>query len=101
MKLLSSLRSRIFLASALLAVLCIGVAIYLVNVRVTEEAERTLEREIVATAAQVDQLRADAHRDLHADGATHRRRCRKLKAAVDTERSADGAGHRATATRTS
>ncbi len=28
MKMLSSLRSRIFLASALLAVLCIGVAIY-------------------------------------------------------------------------
>ena len=44
MTLLSSLRSRIFLASALLAVLCIGVAIYLVNVRVTAEAERTLTR---------------------------------------------------------
>jgi signal transduction histidine kinase len=48
-----------FLASALLAVLCIGMAIYLVSVRVTEEAERTLEREIIATGAQVDQLRAD------------------------------------------
>lgn len=59
MKLLSSLGSRIFLGSALLAMLCIGVAIYLVNERVTEEAERTLEREIVATAAQVDQLRAE------------------------------------------
>ena len=35
---LSSLRGRIFLASALLAVLSIGVAIYLVNVRVTREA---------------------------------------------------------------
>src|SRR5215208_6379157 len=57
MTLLSSLRSRIFLASALLAVLCIGVAIYLVNVRVTGEAERTLEREMVATAALVDNLR--------------------------------------------
>ena len=59
MRVLSSLRSRIFLASALLAVLCIGVAISLVNVTVTQEAERTLEREIIATAAQVDQLRAD------------------------------------------
>ena len=57
MKLLSSLRSRIFLASAMLAVLCIGVAIYLVNVRVTEEAERTLQREIVAAAGLVDNLR--------------------------------------------
>jgi signal transduction histidine kinase len=59
MKVLSSLRRRIFLASALLAVLCIGVAIFLVNVLVTQEAERTLEREIVATAAQIDQLRAE------------------------------------------
>ncbi len=59
MKMLSSLRSRIFLASALLAVLSIGVAIYLVNRTVTGEAERTLEREIVATGAQIDQLRAE------------------------------------------
>jgi signal transduction histidine kinase len=59
MKMLSSLRSRIFLASALLAVLCIGVAIYLVNATVTAEAERTLEREIIATGAQIDQLRAE------------------------------------------
>ena len=44
MKLLSSLQSRIFLASALLAMLCIVIAVYLVNQRVTEEAERTLER---------------------------------------------------------
>src|SRR3989442_6888201 len=59
MKILSSLRSRIFLASAVLAVLCIGMAIYLVGARVTEEAEATLEREIVSTAAQVDHLRTE------------------------------------------
>jgi len=59
MKVLSSLRSRMFLASAVLAVLCIGMAIYLVSARVTEAAETTLEREIIGTAAQVDQLRAD------------------------------------------
>ena len=59
MKLLSSLRSRIFLASAWLAVLCIGVAIYLVNVYVTREAERTIERDIIATGAEIDQLRAE------------------------------------------
>jgi signal transduction histidine kinase len=59
MKVLSSLRSRMFLASAALAVLCIGTAMYLVSVRATEEAERTLEREIIATGAKVDQLRAD------------------------------------------
>jgi len=59
MRILSSIRGRIFLASALLAVLCIAVAISLVNVTVTKEAERTLEREIIATGAQVDQLRAE------------------------------------------
>src|SRR5262249_60546290 len=83
MKLLSSLRSRIFLASAVLAILCIAVAIYLVSQRVTEEAERTLEREIVTTAAQVDQLRAERTQTftlmarLIAD-------LPKLKAAIDT-----------------
>jgi len=56
---LSSLRSRIFLACATLAVLCIAIAIALVNVRVTQEAERTLEREMLAAGAQIDQLRAE------------------------------------------
>src|SRR5262245_25275892 len=64
MKILSSLRSRIFLASAVLAVLCIGMAIYLVSARVTEEAERTLERQIIGTGAQVDQLRAERTKTL-------------------------------------
>jgi signal transduction histidine kinase len=53
----SSLRSRIFLTSALLAVLSIGAAIYVVNVRVTRQAESALQREIVATGVLVDQLR--------------------------------------------
>jgi signal transduction histidine kinase len=80
---LSSLRSRIFLSSAALAILCIGVALYLVNVQVTREAERTLEREIVATGAQIDQLRAERTRTftlmahLIAD-------LPKLKSAIDT-----------------
>ena len=83
MKILSSLRSRIFLASAFLAVLCIIAALYVVNVRVTQEAERTLEREIVATGAQIDQLRAERSQTftlmarLIAD-------LPKLKAAIDT-----------------
>ena len=42
MTLVSSLRGRIFLASALLAVLSIGAAIYVVNQRVTREAERLI-----------------------------------------------------------
>lgn len=83
MTLLSSLRSRIFLACAVLAVICIAIAIALVNVRVTQEAERTLEREIVATGAQIDQLRAERSQNftvmarLIAD-------LPKLKAAIDT-----------------
>ncbi|HZT75276.1 MAG TPA: ATP-binding protein [Vicinamibacterales bacterium] len=83
MTLLSSLRSRIFLACALLVVLCIAIAIALVNVRVTQEAERTLEREMLAAAAQIDQLRAERSQNftvmarLIAD-------LPKLKAAIDT-----------------
>src|ERR1700737_683064 len=82
MTILASLRGRIFLASALLAVFAIGVAIYLVNIRVTGEAERTLQREIDSTAALVDQLSTR-------DAQTFTQMARfiadapKLKAAVD------------------
>lgn len=57
MTLVSSLRGRIFLASALLTVLSIGAAIYVVNQRVTREAESALQREVSATGALVEQLR--------------------------------------------
>ena len=83
MRLFSSLRSRIFLASAVLAVLSIGVALYVVNGRVTREAERTLQRQVAATGTLVDQLRATrtqtftAMAQLVADSP-------KFKAAVDT-----------------
>jgi signal transduction histidine kinase len=58
MTVFSSLRSRIFLTTALLAVLSIAVAIYLVNRRVTRETEAALQRDILSTGALVDQLRA-------------------------------------------
>jgi signal transduction histidine kinase len=73
-----------FLASAVLAVLCIATAIYIVNRQVTVEAERTLEREIITTSAQVDQLRAERAQNftlmarLIAD-------LPKLKAAIETD----------------
>jgi signal transduction histidine kinase len=54
-KLLSSLTNRIFLASAALAVLSIGVAIAIVNVRVTREAEGELERGLEEAARLVEQ----------------------------------------------
>jgi signal transduction histidine kinase len=83
MRLLSSLRSRIFLASALLAVLSIAAAIYLVSVRVTGELEAALHRQMTSTRSLVEQLRTDRTRTftmmarLIADAP-------KLKAAVDT-----------------
>jgi len=55
--LLSSLRGRIFLGSALLAVLSCGVALLVVNRRVANEGERSLQREILVAGAIVDQLR--------------------------------------------
>lgn len=78
-----SLRGRIFLASALLAVLSIGVAIYLVNVQVTREAERTLQREIVTTSALVDQLRT-TRTETFTQMARLIADAPKVKAAVDT-----------------
>lgn len=57
MNLLSSLRNRIFLTTALLAVLSIGVALYIVSVRVTRQAEDALQSEIVKTGDLVQQLR--------------------------------------------
>src|SRR5580692_5604349 len=83
MTILSSLRGRIFLSSALLAVLAIGVAIYVVNVRVTRQAELTLQREIVSTAALVDQLRS-THTETFTQMARFIADAPKLKAAVDT-----------------
>jgi len=62
MRFFSTLRGRMFLASSVLAILCISTAILIVNAQVTREAERTLEREIVTTSAQVDQLRSDRAR---------------------------------------
>jgi signal transduction histidine kinase len=84
MTVLASLRNRVFLASALLAVLSIAMAIYLVSVRVTQEAERALDREIVATRELVDDLRSSRMETIRtmarlvADAPT-------LKAAVDTD----------------
>ena len=59
MTLLSSLTSRIFLATSLLAIGTIGLAIYLVSARVTRQAERDLERGVVDSASLLDQQRAD------------------------------------------
>ena len=83
MRPLSSLRNRIFLALALLTVLSVGVAIYLVSERVTRETENSLGREIATTITLVEQFRTTRTQTftmmarLIADAP-------KLKAAVDT-----------------
>lgn len=83
MTLLSSLRGRIFLTSALLAVLSIGTAIYLVSVRVTSEMESALHTEIASTGTLVQQFRTTRAQTFalmaHLIADTP-----KLKAAVDT-----------------
>ncbi len=83
MSLLRSLQSRMFLASALLTVVSIGVAIYLVGVRVNREVEDALQRDIVATGALVDQLRT-TRAETFAMMARLVGDAPKLKAAVDT-----------------
>jgi len=83
MSLFSSLTNRIFFATSALAVLSIGVAIAIVNARVTREAEDELQRGLEEAARLVDQ-----HHETQVDSS--RRMARlvadlpKLKAAVDT-----------------
>jgi hypothetical protein len=55
---LSSLSNRIFLASALLAVLSIGTALYLVNVVVTRQAEAELEESLGEAGELVTQFQS-------------------------------------------
>ena len=81
---LRSLQSRMFLASALLTVVSIGVAIYLVGVRVNREVENALQRDLVAAGALVDQLRT-TRAETFAMMVRLVSDAPKLKAAVDTD----------------
>src|SRR5690348_4511610 len=58
MTILGSLTNRIFLASAALAVLSIGFAVYLVSRTITREAEAELQRGLVEAGTLVDQQTA-------------------------------------------
>jgi signal transduction histidine kinase len=84
MKLFSSLTNRIFFASAALAVVSIGVAIAIVNVRVTREAEGELQRGLEEAARLVDQ-----HHETEVENSLRMARLvadlPKLKAAVDLD----------------
>ncbi len=57
MKIFSSLTNRIFVASALLTVLAIAVAVYRVNVAVTTQAEKELERGLHEAATLLEENR--------------------------------------------
>ncbi len=57
MRVLGSLTNRIFLASALLAMLSIGAAVYLVSARMTSETEAELQRDLTEAATLVDEQR--------------------------------------------
>mgnify|MGYP001465420499 FL=1 len=83
MNLLSSLQSRVFLASALLTVFSIAVAIYLVGARISREASEGVRRDILATGALVEQLRS-TRADTLATTARLFADAPKLKAAVET-----------------
>src|SRR4051812_36972091 len=58
MTLFSSLTNRIFFASALLAVLTIGVAVYRVNVAVTTQAENELRRGVEEAGTLLEEYRS-------------------------------------------
>jgi len=66
MRLLSSLRSRIFLAGALVAVLSVALAIQVVTRRVTAEAEADLHRSLDRAARLVEQHHASRLENLTA-----------------------------------
>jgi signal transduction histidine kinase len=82
-RLFASLTNRIFLASAALAVVSIGAAIYFVSRRTTTEAEAGLQRGLVEAGALVDQQSATL---LHTSTVMARlvADLPRLKAAVDS-----------------
>ena len=83
MKLLGSLNSRIFLASAALAVVSIGAAVYFVSRTTTQEAEAELQRGLIDAGTLVDQQCATLVQTLTVM-ATLVADSPRLKAAVDT-----------------
>jgi signal transduction histidine kinase len=57
MRVLGSITNRIFLASALLAMLSIGAAVFFVSARMTQETEDALQRDLTEAATLVDEQR--------------------------------------------
>src|SRR5262245_23659744 len=57
MRILGSITNRIFLASALLAMLSIGAAVYFVSARMTQQTELELQGDLTEAATLVDDQR--------------------------------------------
>lgn len=83
MTLLLSLRNRVFLASALVAIVSVAVAVRFVTARVTREAEAELVRGLEESAALIEQHHA-ARRETLTSMARLIADLPKLKAAVET-----------------
>ena len=84
MRISSSLSNRIFLATALMAILSIGLASFVVNVAVTRQAEDELQRGLEDSATAVEQYR-DLLLDQFAREARLIADLPKLKAAVGVD----------------
>ena len=82
MRVLGSLSNRIFLASALLAMLSIGAAVYFVSARITSQTEVELQRDLAEAATLVDDQRR-TQSDNFARTATLIADLPKFKAVVD------------------
>jgi len=83
MRVLGSLSNRIFLASALLAALSIGAALFFVRARLTAEAQEALEHDLRSAANIADQQQA-ALFDTFTRSARLLADLPRFKAAVDT-----------------
>ncbi|HWT44464.1 MAG TPA: histidine kinase dimerization/phospho-acceptor domain-containing protein, partial [Vicinamibacterales bacterium] len=83
MKAFASLTNRIFFATALLAIVTIAIAMYIVNVAVTRQAEGELQHGLEEAASLVGEYRA-LRFDHFANEARLVADLPKLKAAVDT-----------------
>lgn len=83
MHLLRSLSNRIFLASALLAALSIGAALFFVRARLTTETQEALDRDLQTAASLADQQQASLF-DTFTRSARLLADLPRFKAAVDT-----------------
>jgi signal transduction histidine kinase len=84
MRVLGSITNRIFLASALLAMLSIGAAVFFVSARMTQQTEIELQRDLIEAATLVDEQRRTQFENI-ARTARLIADLPKFKSAIDTQ----------------